>query len=417
MVDFDTAKGQLVDIREKGADESAQNYALTRQYPIEYWEQALDAHGLDRDEFKREEYSSLDAAICVLRHITAHVAVQRREGISHPLEPMVWADLAVSSGAAQTCVRYHMLKQCRQLLDANANADASGSASASASAGASASATATLLSYQTLLENQSMYETLWASGAFMLWHKAAFQRTPNSNWERVELADPPKLAKMGCIHYDGVKGMGHRISSQYGPNPREGTLTHWQSNTPAIIRVLYDNTTSTSVSRTYEHLTRVTVDGQRVRPGHDNQGQPSLVLTPDEPDLMDYQLIAAVRLRDASDTRDRIRLYRVDGEPLRLHGSLTPRFSGTEWRLGEKARFMLYYTPALRKAIDAPPPREVAEPISMSVRDSVREMRAFAQGPAVGEEPDIPEEPVDTKEYESFRSYLERTGQLRDGST
>ncbi|EMR68270.1 hypothetical protein UCREL1_4710 [Eutypa lata UCREL1] len=185
----------------------------------------------------------------------------------------------------------------------------------------------------------------------MLWHKAVFERRKGSDkWTQVEYKIPPTLAKYGLLQYDGKVPLGDRISSEYGPDEHEELEVelHWQSNSPAIIRVLYDNTRSRSVSRTFKELARITVDGQRLKEEDDGQGRKQLVLKIGLKDLIDYQLVASVRLGDKNDKnnhKDRIRLYRADGEPMAQHSSLVDRFAGSRWKLGEEGRFMLYYAP------------------------------------------------------------------------
>lgn len=390
----------LVDLRKKySGDESTQNFALSRHYPTAFSRQELENAGLQSTKFDKTEFDCLDAATCVLRHLFSRVGSKWREGNdNNPLESMVWADLAESSDTTQTLVRYAILEKLREELGDKVSLD-----------------------YYHIMENKSMHKTIWVREAFMLWHKAVFERRKGSDkWTQVEYKIPPTLAKYGLLQYDGKVPLGDRISSEYGPDEHEELEVelHWQSNSPAIIRVLYDNTRSRSVSRTFKELARITVDGQRLKEEDDGQGRKQLVLKIGLKDLIDYQLVASVRLGDKNDKnnhKDRIRLYRADGEPMAQHSSLVDRFAGSRWKLGEEGRFMLYYAPVLhRQLIDGREPPECAEHASGAIiKQMVEYTRPRERSDGEEDQERTVGELAKVKHYQSWRDYLVEEQQIQ----
>lgn len=388
MDDFDKAKQQLVDLREKISDEGAQNLILGKQIPRENSGKSLENAKLDAHEFKAYEYGSLDAAICVLRHLFAHIGAEWREGNdNNPLESMVWADLNESSGPAQSCVRYHILKHLRT-LGGNVT-----------------------LNYEQIMENKTMFETVWVRDAFMLWHRAVYERRYGSKiWTQVEFKKLPKLAELSKIKYNGKGDLGELISSKFGrENMEEEELDlHWQSNSPSIIRVLYDNTESESMTRSFNELARITVDGQRLDEEVDDQGRTRLLLKPGVKDTIKYQLIASVRLGNSYDQKDRIRLYRIDGEPIRHTATLLGRFAGVKWNIGDNARFMLYYAQELpNRPSGGREPPEIAGDTHPYLGAMRREMVNFSS-PSASHGQSSRSQEGEIRQYDTWRSTLSR---------
>ncbi|KAI2601973.1 hypothetical protein GGR54DRAFT_626231 [Hypoxylon sp. NC1633] len=326
--------GQLGDLRSRYAgDLYAQSMVLTKDCPLPYVEtEARKSPDWDKElAIGMREVNSLDAAIVVLRHLFERVGTSGREGSDgNPLEAMIWADLADPSTAIeQTKARYLIIKKFCVAYPQKQ------------------------LSFYNLMENRRMWDTVWQRPAFMFWHKEVLERRKDaSDWERVEHKIPRELARDACILYRGKSTMSKHVESYMGAMWSEemDVWYHWRSNHPVVIRVEYRHDPGNGESKKFEDLSEINIDPQALLNRVDEQGKPYSAYYQHDSERIRYVLTVVVRLGDAQDPKDRVRLYDIYGKPRKCPGSheMSTRISGSKWTLGEqgqqRASYMLYYT-------------------------------------------------------------------------
>ncbi|OTA92903.1 hypothetical protein M434DRAFT_386487 [Hypoxylon sp. CO27-5] len=299
---------KLGDLRKKYPDsEDQQNYALAMKFPRRYnWRVGQgDQMTLGVGRYSEKEVCALDAIIIVLRRLLALVSWEHRAvDDRNPFACMIWADLADEDGVeAQHQARFAILNRFQEILEGRP------------------------ICFLNLMENEVMWETFWSLPALKLWHPTVLARKENpvneleKKWTKAEIEDPGNLIKVALIKYRGHKALGDYVTERFGTffDDESHVIQHWQSNEPAVLRVLYDHEDDTS-PKVWNDLKRIGVNSHRL--------------------FRDEQVV-----RLGKDENDRIRLYDINGRCIQLPNQ-TLNYSGTEWRLGSpNDRYLLYYTP------------------------------------------------------------------------
>ncbi|KAI1134684.1 hypothetical protein F5Y05DRAFT_421875 [Hypoxylon sp. FL0543] len=313
----------LGDLREKYAgNEYAQNFVLSLHYPVPYDGKIP----LDNDDV-----NSLDAAIVVLRHLFAQVSADGRDGWDgNPLERMIWAVLGEPSGREeQSRARFEILKTCKERVEGLQAA-----------------------TFFNLMENRLMWDTVWKRLVFMFWHPQIVEMVDGADsFELVEFCgEPSQLAMEGLIEYEGQGTLSDFLSNQLGVKRDEETKTSylWHFNDPVILRVAYVHNPANGEPKTFKDLARISINPHRFKKSEED-GSFIYSYDSEDPERVAYVLVAAVCCQNRQDSTDRIRLYRITGQPIAFAADSIGRFGGDQWKLGQKeTRYMLYYalTPA-----------------------------------------------------------------------
>ncbi|OTA70842.1 hypothetical protein K449DRAFT_442613 [Hypoxylon sp. EC38] len=308
----------LGDIREKySGNEYAQNFVLSTHYPVPY-----------DGSFKvdDEDINALDAVIVVLRHLFAQVSPEGRSGSDgNPLEKMIWAILADPSNMGEQSVeRIRILRRFYDQLPSMRCA-----------------------TFYNIMENRLMWDTLWKRPAFMFWHPQVIKIVESSdNFEIVGYSgDDKELAQAACFEYDGRGTLSELISGKLGTkwNDERKASYHWQLNYPVIIRVIYEHMADNEEPKTFKDLAHLSINPHRIKEKEED-GEFTYDYNSEDLERVAYVLVAAVHCNDHNDYKDRIRLYRITGQPIGFSADTVGRFGGGKWKFGEPtSRYMMYY--------------------------------------------------------------------------
>ncbi|KAI0004729.1 hypothetical protein F4779DRAFT_621319 [Xylariaceae sp. FL0662B] len=346
----------LMDLREKyPGDVMAQNFALMRTYPVQFSKRDAEKAPSHSADVRMPDTGNLDAAVILLRHLYHVVALRYRgdsdtssevlcqkmteEESTHPLLQFVWVDFEDEAGAEkQSIVRYEMLKDAPD-------------------------GKATVYG---LLENESMWKTLWRREPFLLYHPTILKKPRGAaEWDVVPCEDTVGLVKESLVSWDGAGNLGDRISGLFDSLADDETNAEFlfPFSDPAVIRVKYDHTTNEG-RKSWEDLKTITMDPNRLE-----NNKP-----------VTYALIASARCAKTPDGSeelgaDRIRLFDVLGQPLILPMEMK-HCASTYWSTGQGVGCMCLLFYARKMARDTSGGHELEVPSKAdNLRTTIKAMK------------------------------------------
>lgn len=337
----------LGDLRIKfSGNEMAQNLALRRSFPALLSQRAIQRMATYQGGNWTESHwvNGLSGAIVLLRHLYSMIAMRyrgdettsdmetmekmRQEEKENYLLRIVWAyadnrpDFDITGKVRGHILKHHDTDEVPSIFN--------------------------------LLENPSMWNTIWNRPPLRLYHRVVLgRRRGERDWVQHALGDMVGWAEEGLILWDGDGSLGEWISQRFGITFYEKQMCDFRHafGDPAIIRVLYRHRSNVPAKR-YHDLKQIKFDPRRPRQKVDDDGKMTLVEEADSEERVVYNLVAVVKCLDPQsssnneDKDDRIRLYERHGQAIMLPMSCN-KFTGIQWEIGSGSYplpdYLLYY--------------------------------------------------------------------------
>jgi hypothetical protein len=280
------------------------------------------------DQQSKATRSGIACAVASLRHMLSHFRLKARlrvlAGSDRVKEmPLLKAVLFLEP---EVCAAY-----CRQIEDGHSPEE---------------------LAFERLMTSKEMEDIVWANDYFRFFNHTLRRTSERSRWFKLE--DPVPLSDKEYLRWSTNYRVKLSDHLNFWSNIIIDTVTGEQTvrfgNAPMILRVRL------SAAKDGVEFHR---DVFEVELG-------VMHASPDLPLRYTYRCIAVVKLRETPDGHDTMRLYRVDGEPMRTSQAFP---WSNEWRLHDGGEYMLFYVRTDMLPADSLPLPQVPKPMTRSAEN------------------------------------------------
>jgi hypothetical protein len=319
------------------------------------------------DQQSKTIKSGIACAVVLLRHILSHFRLNARlrflVGSDRVKEiPLIKAALFLKP---EVCAAY-----CRQIEEGHSPEE---------------------LTFERLMTSKQMEDMVWSNEYFRFFNHTLRRTSEQSRWFKLEV--PAPLSDKDYLRWSTNYRVKLSDHLNFWSNIIVDTVTGEQTvrfgNAPMILRLRL------SAAKDGVEFHR---DVFEVELG-------VMHASPDLPVRYTYRCIAVVKLRETPDGHDTMRLYRVDGEPMRTSQAFP---WSNEWCLHDGGEYMLFYVRTDMLPVDALPLPQAPKPMTRSA-ENVSLARNYAMALLMSNET--------YQERERVREPLSRTpGQSFGGS-